>query len=67
MDTLQLAFVCQLFAGRALNFEQDDTARLPDHADDRVRAVPISTRAPLRVINLLADFEGAGWSFHPTA
>src|ERR1700722_11946417 len=46
MDTLQLAFVCQLFAGRALNFEQDDAARLPDYADDRVRAGPISTRPP---------------------
>ena len=63
---LQLAFVCQLFAGRALDLEQDDAARLPDQADNGVRTGSLSTRGTSGVVvNLLADFEGVDWSFHP--
>ena len=63
---LQLAFVCQLLSGFALNLEQDEAAGLPDHADDRVRAGPLSARKTSAVVvDLLADPEGVDWSFHP--
>ena len=50
--------MCQLLAGPALNLEQDDAARLPDHADDGVWARALSARKTFRVVvNLLADLE----------
>ena len=66
-NQLQFAFMCQLFAACALNLEQDGAARLPDQADDRVRASSLSTRGTSGVVvDLLADFEGVDWSCHPT-
>ncbi len=65
-NQLQFAFMCQLFAACALNLEQDGAARLPDQADDRVRASSLSTRGTSGVVvDLLADFEGVDWSCHP--
>jgi hypothetical protein len=63
---LQLALVRQLFSGFALDSIEHRAARLPSHANHGKWTCPLYGRASCRmVINLLADFEFMGGSFHP--
>jgi hypothetical protein len=63
---LQLTFINYLFARSALNAIPDCAARLPEQADNGVRAGPRSTwHATAMVVDLLADLEGMGGFCHP--
>jgi hypothetical protein len=63
----QLTFINYLFARSALNTISDCAARLPEQADNGVRAGPRATWWPTAmVVDLLANLEGMCRFCHPT-